>query len=196
MSAKPPQGLIQNHKHCESVSKGPGGEERRERQGSADPGSGIPATPPELLCSFLVSGPARPATREQQEARFLPAFLSSLFLKELSPGVQRHPHTAGAHPRWHSPRPHSRQRTDARAGALSASPAAASTQPDPTAAAQRLASAFPPRPHSFRLSQPRRKCPDRPPTMKTCVRQLAVEASSQGVRRTQSGGSGRERHRS
>lgn len=42
--------------------------------------------------------------------------------------------------------------------------------------------ASPPPPHSSRFSQPRRKCPGRPPTMRTCVLPLGVEGSLRGVK--------------
>lgn len=194
MSAEPPTKHLFKTINIMKVY-GRGQEERRELQGPADPGSSIPATRPDLQGSSHLREPDHPsqsgaAKGELPSASFLLVPLSK-GAKSRSAAASTHP-PAGAHPRGHSPRP--RGSTDAHAAALSASPAA-----EPLARAlPRWPSAWasPPLPHSCRLSPPWRKFPGRPPTMKTCVRQLGAEASLQGERQTRSGGSGRELHRS
>lgn len=118
----------------------------------------------------------------QQKARWLPQALHSPLSKELSSGVRQHPNApAGTHLRGHAPHPrrHTLERTDARDAALSAIPPPPSLQRMPDCC-RRAPRASPPPSHSFRLSQPRRKCPGKPPTMRTCVMQLGVDGEFTG----------------
>lgn len=108
---------------------GPGGEGRRERQGSADPGSGIPATRPKLRRSFHLRGPAGPPDSGAAKGA-LPA---SFALVPLSTGAtpRRAPASTAPRARTHAGTHPARAARAARAGALSASPAAGSAQPEP-----------------------------------------------------------------
>lgn len=101
----PNKAFIQNHKHCESVSKGPVGEERREEQG-ADGGPSFWGPSDRLRAALQLPSPRthRSAPLWGSKRRSLPqAFHWPLFLKEKSPSVRQHPNTpAGTDPRGHA----------------------------------------------------------------------------------------------
>lgn len=117
----PNKAFIQNHKHCESVSKGPVGEEGGTRDGRR-----VPATGWELHCSFLLRGPTRPPYSGAAKG----ALASTSFpLDPLSKGdkpkralASKYTHRHGPSRARTPPSRHTTQHTDARAAALSAPP--------------------------------------------------------------------------
>lgn len=112
-----------------------GQEERRERQGSADPGSGVPATRPELHCSSHPREPARPphsgAAKGALSSASFPLVPLSKGAKPSSAPASTHPQArthAGTHPARAGPRGSAPMPTPRRSPPRPPPP---STQPEP-----------------------------------------------------------------